>query len=152
VGILTYQKQKSIPQLTFLTARQDIKYLTINAVEIQRRKKKDLEKVASVVQFTSDTRRCRQQFLQEYFNEFTNFNCGICDNCLKQKKRDEPIPIEIYTKYRKKILEIIPAPINQIVDYQFFNNKDYVKDVIRKMIENEEIKFSELGVVERIIR
>lgn len=151
VGILTYQKQKSIPQLTFLTARQDVKYLTINVVEMQRRKKKDLEKVAAVVQFTNDTRRCRQQFLQEYFNEFTNFNCGICDNCLKQKKRDEPIPIEIYTKYRQKVLEIIPAPINQIVDYQFFNNKDYVKDVIRKMIENEEIKFSELGVVERIM-
>ena len=45
VGILTYQKQKSIPQLTFLTARQDVKYLTINVVEMQRRKKKDLEKV-----------------------------------------------------------------------------------------------------------
>ena len=152
VGIVAYQKQKSIPQLTFLTARQDTKYLTINVVEMQRRKKKDLEKVAAVVQFINETRRCRQQFLQEYFNEFTNFNCGICDNCLKQKKRDEPIPIEIYTKYRQKILEIIPAPVNQIVDYQFFINKDYVKDVIRKMIENEEIKFSELGVLERIMR
>ncbi|MFY7908585.1 MAG: RecQ family ATP-dependent DNA helicase [Emticicia sp.] len=152
VGILTYQKQKSIPQLTFLTARQDVKYLTINVVEMQRRKKKALEKVAAVVQFADESRRCRQQFLQEYFNEFTNITCGICDNCLKQKKRDEPIPIEIYTKYRQKILEIIPAPANQIVDYQFFNNKDFVKEVIRKMIENEEIKFSELGIVERIMR
>jgi ATP-dependent DNA helicase RecQ len=149
VGIITYQKQKNIPQLTFLTARQDVNYLTINVVEMQRRKKKELEKVAAVVQFVEETRRCRQQFLQEYFNEFTKETCGICDNCLTRKKNDEPIPIEIYTKYRQKILEIIPAPINQIVEYQYFNNKNFIKEVIRKMIENEEIKFSELGVVER---
>jgi ATP-dependent DNA helicase RecQ len=114
-----------------------------------RRKKKDLEKVAAVVKFVEENRRCRQQFLQEYFNEFTNITCGICDNCLKQKKQDEPIPIEIYTKYRLKILEILPAAANQVLDYQYFNKKEYVKEVIRKMIENEEITFSELGVLQK---
>ena len=53
---------------------------------------------------------------------------------MKQKKRDEPIPIEIYTKYRQKILEIIPAPVNQIVDYQFFNNKFYFLLQIKRII------------------
>ncbi|CAH0996648.1 ATP-dependent RNA helicase DbpA [Emticicia aquatica] len=149
VGIVTYQKQKNIPQLTFLTARQDVNYLTINVEEMKRRKKRDLEKVASVVQFVEENRRCRQQFLQEYFNEYTNINCGICDNCLKQKKREEPVPLEIYAKYRQKILEIIPASINQVVDYQFFNNKEFVKEVIRKMIENEEVVFSELGILQK---
>jgi ATP-dependent DNA helicase RecQ len=115
--------------------------------EMQRRKKRDLEKVAAVVSFVEEDRRCRQQFLQEYFNEYTENTCGICDNCLQHKKRDVPIPIEVYTKYRQKILEILPAAINQVVDYQFFNNKDFVKDIIRKMIENEEISFSELGIL-----
>ncbi|AFK03450.1 ATP-dependent DNA helicase, RecQ family [Emticicia oligotrophica DSM 17448] len=150
VGIITYQKQKTIPQLTFLTARQDAKHLAINVTEIQRRKQRDLEKVAAVVRFVEDRRRCRQQMLQEYFNEFTNYTCGICDNCLKQKKQEWPVPIEVYAKYRQKILDIIPAPVNQIVDYQFFNNKYFVKEVIRKMIENEEIRFTELGIVERV--
>jgi len=105
-----------------------------------------------MVTYVKEEGECRSRIIGKYFGDSQIKPCGICDNCLKQKKRDEPIPIEIYTKYRQKILEIIPTPVNQIVDYQFFNNKDYVKDVIRKMIENEEIKFSELGVVERIMR
>ncbi len=148
-GIVAYQRQKNIPQLTFLTARQDVNYLTINTVEMQRRKRKELEKVAAVVQFIDESRRCRQQFLQEYFNEYTDVTCGVCDNCLNQKKINEPVPPEIYAKYRSKILEIIPAGINQVVEYQYFNNRNYVKAVLRTMIENEEIKFSELGVLEK---
>jgi ATP-dependent DNA helicase RecQ len=147
VGVVTYQKQKNMPQLTFLTARQDANNLSINVVEMERRKKKDLSKVASVVQFVQENRRCRQQFLQEY----TTATCGICDNCLQQKKREiaKDVPIEIYTKYRLKILEIIPEKISQVVDYKYFNNKDYATEVIRRMIENEEIWYSELGILQK---
>lgn len=146
-GIATYQKQKSTPQLTFLTARQDADYLAIDRAELERRKKKDLEKVDAVVQFTQEERRCRMQFLQEYFDEFTEATCGICDNCLKQKKRD--VPLEVYAKYRQKILEILPANVIQVVNYSFFNNKDFVTEVIRRMIENEEIWYSELGILQK---
>jgi ATP-dependent DNA helicase RecQ len=147
VGVVTYQKQKNIPQLTFLTARQDANNLAIDVAEMQRRKQKDLDKVASVVRYVQEDRRCRMQFLQEYFDEFTKATCGVCDNCLKQKKKD--VPIEVYTKYRQKILEILPANINQVIDYQLFNNKDYITEVIRRMIENEEIWFSELGILQK---
>lgn len=147
VGIATYQKQKSVPQLTFLTARQDANYLTIDRAEYHRRKMKDTERVDSVVQFAQEERRCRMQFLQEYFDEFTEATCGICDNCLKHKKRD--VPFDIYAKYRQKILEILPANVVQVVNYSFFTNKDFVTEVIRKMIENEEIWYSELGVLQK---
>lgn len=146
-GIATYQKQKSTPQLTFLTARQDADYLAIDRAELERRKKKDLEKVDAVVQFAQEERRCRMQFLQQYFDEFTEATCGICDNCLKQKKRD--VPLEVYAKYRQKILEILPANVIQVVNYSFFNNKEFVTEVIRRMIENEEIWYSELGILQK---
>lgn len=147
VGIATYQKQKSTPQLTFLTARQDANYLAIDRAEYHRRKIKDTERVDAVVQFAQEERRCRMQFLQEYFDEFTETTCGICDNCLKHKKRD--VPFDIYARYRQKILEILPANITQVVAYSFFTNKDFVTEVIRKMIENEEIWYSELGVLQK---
>ena len=151
VGVVTYQKQKNKPQLTFLTIRQDANNLTINIVEMHRRKKKEIDKAASVVQYAQEDRRCRMQFLQEYFDEYTNATCGICDNCLKQKKKEvaADVPIEIYSKYRQKILEIIPANISQVVDYKYFNNKSYATEVIRRMIENEEIWYSELGILQK---
>ncbi|RYU94558.1 RecQ family ATP-dependent DNA helicase [Emticicia agri] len=146
-GIATYQKQKSKPQLTFLTARQDANYLAIDRAEYHRRKTKDTERVDAVVQFAQEERRCRMQFLQQYFDEYTEATCGICDNCLKQKKRE--VPLDIYARYRQKILEILPANIIHVVDYHFFSNKDFVTEVIRKMIENEEIWYSELGVLQK---
>ena len=146
VGIVTYQKQKSKPQLTFLTARQDANNLAINRVEFERRKKKDIEKINAVVQYAEENRRCRMQFLQEYFDEFTKATCGICDNCLKHKKRE--VPLDVYAKYRQKILDILPASITQVIDYHFFSNKDFLTEVIRKMIENEEIWYTELGILQ----
>lgn len=148
IGIITYQKQKNTPQLTFLTARQDAKKLHLDVVRMENRKKKDFGKAVAMGQFAEEKRRCRQQFLQEYFDEETTLTCGICDNCLNNKKNEPETPIEIFTKYRQKILEILPAPINQVLDYQFFKNKDFLKGVVRKMIENEEISISELGILE----
>ncbi|WP_259015561.1 RecQ family ATP-dependent DNA helicase [Emticicia fluvialis] len=146
-GIADYQKQKSSPQLTFLTARQDADYLSINRVEFERRKKKEIEKVEAVVQFAQEQRLCRMQFLQEYFDEFTETSCGICDNCLKRKKRE--VPFDTYARYRQKILEILPADINQIIGYHFFENKDFIAEVIRRMLESEEVWYSELGILQK---
>ncbi|WP_337043054.1 RecQ family ATP-dependent DNA helicase [Emticicia sp. 17c] len=146
IGIATYQKQKNKPQLTFLTPRQDVDHLPINRAEMHRRKTRDLEKASYVNDYTLEERRCRMQFLQQYFDELTEATCGICDNCLKHKKRE--VPLEIYAKYRQKILEILPANIKNVVDYHFFSNKDYVTEVIRQMIENDEIWYSELGILQ----
>ncbi len=148
IGVISYQKQKNTPQLTFLTARQDAKNLNIDIPKMEKRRKKDFEKALAMGQYVEEKRRCRQQFLQEYFDENSKFACGVCDNCLNNKKNEPEAPIEIFTKYRQKILEILPAPINQVLDYQFFKNKDFLKDVVRKMLENEEILISELGVLE----
>lgn len=147
VGLANYQKQKNMPQLTFLTARQDANHLAIDHAKSALRKKRDLDRMEAVRMYAQEERRCRMQMLQEYFDEFTDVRCGICDNCLRNKQRE--VPIEVFTAYRQKILQIVPAHISQIAAYHFFSNKDFLSEVIRKMIENEELRYTELGVLER---
>jgi ATP-dependent DNA helicase RecQ len=146
-GLANYQKQKNMPQLTFLTPRQDANYLAIDHAKSALRKKQDLDRTEAVRRYAQEERRCRTQMLQEYFDEFTKLKCGICDNCLKSKHRE--VPIEIFTAYRQKILQILPASITQVADYHYFTNKEFLSEVIRKMIENEELKYTELGILER---
>jgi ATP-dependent DNA helicase RecQ len=145
LGILIYQQQKNTPQLTFTMARQDVDYLPINRESLERRKRRDIEKAERVVDFVNERRRCRMQMLQEYFDELTEATCGICDNCINRKKSG--ISEDLMNQYKTKILELVPAHINDIAEYHYFKNKAALTETLRKMLENGEIWYSEMGVI-----
>lgn len=145
IGI--YQKQRSKPQLTFLTIRHDAAYLPIDYIQYENRKKIDTAKAQSVVSFAKEKRRCRMLLLQEYFDEHSEKECGVCDNCLSKKKSANSN--EFYEKYRQKILGLVPITINEIQEYAYFSNKEWLADVLRKMIEDEELSYSEMGVLQK---
>lgn len=145
IGI--YQKQRSKPQLTFLTIRHDAAYLPIDYIQYENRKKIDTAKAQSVVSFAKEKRRCRMLLLQEYFDEHSEKECGVCDNCLSKKKSANSN--EFYEKYRQKILGLVPITINELQEYAYFSNKEWLADVLRKMIEDEELSYSEMGVLQK---
>jgi ATP-dependent DNA helicase RecQ len=147
VGIAIYQPQKNTPQLTFTMPRQDVEYLPINHAANEQRKKLDLSRAESVIVYVGERRRCRMQLLQEYFDEFTNKTCGVCDNCLNRKKIG--LSDELVADYRRKIFELIPANINELADYQYFKNKNALTEILRTMLENGEVWYSEMGVIAR---
>lgn len=145
LGVVIYQQQKNTPQLTFTMPRQDVDYLPINRESLERRKKRDIEKAERVIDFVNERRRCRMQMLQEYFDEFTEATCGICDNCLNRKKSG--VSEDLMNQYKAKILELVPAHINDIAEYHFFKNKTTLTEILRQMLENGEIWYSEMGVI-----
>ncbi len=147
IGIAIYQPQKNTPQLTFIMPRQDVEHLPINHANLQKRKEQDIQRVEAVLNYIYEKRRCRMQLLQEYFDEFTDKTCGVCDNCLNRKKIG--ISDELIENYKSKILELIPANINEIADYQYFKNKNALTEVLRIMLENGEVWYSEMGIIAR---
>ncbi len=84
--VMDYDQRKDKPQLTFLTHRYDAGKLPFNHARIKARKELTLEKAKSMVAYTQQFRICRTQFIQEYFGEKTDLNCGVCDVCLELKK------------------------------------------------------------------
>jgi len=59
--------------------------LDIDFAELDRRKKAEMEKLQSVIRL-SQTRRCRQLEILEYFGDSDRRRCGTCDNCAKKPK------------------------------------------------------------------
>ena len=148
--ILFYDKQKDQPQLTFLTPRFDINKLPLQELEINNRKERDIQKSKSVKHYAEQPNRCRTQLLLEYFNEITDSECGICDNCLKKKKQSK---IELEDKEgdqatRLKIRQLLQngaMSLSLITQIMQPVNQSKFQAIIREMIGNEEVAFDGEG-------
>ena len=150
LDILFYDKQKDKPQLTFLTPRFDVKELPLQELEIKNRKERDVQKAKSVKHYAEQSNRCRTQLLLEYFNEITDSECSICDNCLKKKKQSK---IELEDKEEDKATRL---KIRQLLQNGAMNlslitqimqpvNQSKFQEIIREMVGNEEVVFDSEG-------
>ena len=151
--ILFYDKQKDQPQLTFLTPRFDIRELPLQELEIKKRKEQNIQKARSVKHYAEQPNRCRTQLLLEYFDEITDAECGICDNCLK-KKRQNKIEVEDKEGNKATCLKIKQLLQNGAMSLPLITqimqpiNQQKFQEIIREMVGNEEIKFDEEGRLE----
>ncbi len=87
-NIVNYAPSNSAPQITLLQPRFASKQLPIEKNTYQHRKKLALEKAHRLIFYTRETRKCRTLILLDYFDEYSNERCGVCDSCLQQKKRE----------------------------------------------------------------
>ena len=69
----------------FTTARFDAPKLPIDQVRMTAARDLARYKTNAVALYTAGA-RCRQQLLLTYFDEADPTRCGVCDNCLAEKK------------------------------------------------------------------
>ncbi|MDR6564852.1 MULTISPECIES: ATP-dependent DNA helicase RecQ [unclassified Arcicella] len=148
--LVIYDRQKDKPQVTFLTARYDSKTLPLQIQEIDYRKAKALQKAQAVAHYVQHETRCRTQILLEYFDEITDETCGICDNCLKKKKRNkQEVEDEDFANNTRQKIKLLLA--NGAMSLQLITqimqppNMQIFKDIIREMIADGEIAYDSEG-------
>jgi ATP-dependent DNA helicase RecQ len=85
-NIIEYQAKNNDATLTFNEIREDER--TINRIskylELQNTLKK--EQLEAVIDFISDKKQCKSEYILNYFGEKTTSKCGICSNCLLDTK------------------------------------------------------------------
>ena len=106
-NIVDYVPQKSTPQLGFLTARKDADRLPINHKEIEERKINEKRALRAIRNFTVQKSKCRMLLIQDYFDETTEKQCGICDVCINLKKIG--LGNEITNNLTQKIMQLLPS-------------------------------------------
>lgn len=148
--ILVYDKQKDKPQLTFLTPRFDIRELPLQEAEIAQRKERDLQKARAVKHYVEQPNRCRTQLLLEYFNEITDAECGICDNCLKKKKQQKLV-LEDKSETEATRLKIRQLLANGAMGLSLITqimqpvNQSKFQEIVREMVADGMIGFDAEG-------
>ncbi len=148
--ILVYDRQKDKPYLTFLTPRFDIRELPLQEAEIAQRKVRDLQKARAVKHYVEQPNRCRTQLLLEYFNEITDAECGICDNCLKKKKQQKVV-VEDKSEIEATRLKIRQLLANGAMSLSLITqimqpvNQSKFQEIIREMVADGVVEFDSEG-------
>lgn len=83
--IIEYQPQKDTPQLLFLRNRVKAEDISIDIKAFNNRKEKFIIRINRMIRYIHETVECRSRIIASYFGDHNIQDCGICDNCLRQK-------------------------------------------------------------------
>ena len=85
--IIEYIPQKENPQVYFVENRVNAQDLRIDMETYQKRRQQFEKRVHSFLGYAKTGDTCRAVLINDYFGEPDASPCGICDNCLKQKRK-----------------------------------------------------------------
>ena len=84
-NLIEYIPQKDSSQLLLLRARIKADDLAIDMQAFNKRKERFAGRVRSMIQYVHETTECRSKLIGSYFGDHALNDCGICDNCLRQR-------------------------------------------------------------------
>lgn len=151
-NVVIYEKQKDKPQLTFLTPRFHAPDLPINVAELNRRKELALRKAQAAITYTEHPTQCRTRLLQAYFGEKPGADasdraCGICDNCIRKKKKSENAHSAVREQVREYVALANGPGISprQLAHHFPQTDADTLAQTIQLMLAEEEISYTKSG-------
>ncbi len=139
--LLMYQPASDKPQITFVLPRQDANYLPIDKERTERLRDLNLAKMEAMINYVSQSHRCRMQVMQEYFNEVTYNTCGRCDVCLEKKKKDN---LAAFSDYHDQIMYLLKQKSLTVEDLEQAvspSDHELFVEVVREMVDAHEIEY-----------
>tara|TARA_R110002050_G_scaffold1319_2_gene9663 strand:+ start:2218 stop:4140 length:1923 start_codon:yes stop_codon:yes gene_type:complete len=107
LGLVDFSGKKDQPQITFITPRLDAGSLPLNKKRIGERRAQAIEKAQKIIEYAKNNKICRTLQIVNYFGEKGDFSCGICDNCVQNKKENNKAIVR--KKMIDKILKTLAA-------------------------------------------
>jgi len=145
--LLDYEKASEMPQVTFLTPRQDADRLPLDIARLNERRNLALQKMETMIEYVEQTHRCRTQFIQSYFDEETFSTCGVCDVCLAKKKKENHTEIKDYHDQILLLLKQKPMTSEELEKAVNPSDQELLIEVIREMLDANEINYDEFWVL-----
>ncbi|SMD38269.1 ATP-dependent DNA helicase RecQ [Reichenbachiella faecimaris] len=140
-GVIVYDPMKTLPQLTYLTPRLEVSALKKFYNEVAPRHKVIKEKVEAMKAYAVNKEGCRTRIFQEYFNEKTYLNCGVCDVCIKAKKQEKLMAALDQTK--TDIMALVASGqdyIDELKEASEVKNDFVFTEAIRLLIDEGVVK------------
>ena len=132
--VLDYQASSDTQRVTFLTPRQDANNLPVDNNQIEWRKKLSIQKAQAVIDYV-ESKECRTNTFQRYFDEEPKDVCGICDNDLAQKKQTP-----ISAAALQKTLTDQPQSIADLKEQLVGATQTQITELLRRLLEDGSVK------------
>lgn len=144
-GVMDYSPKSDSPQLTFLEARHDANKMPLNKKRLEERKRSKYDKLMAVKNYVENDLVCRTLKLLQYFGEYKEEKCGVCDVCINEKKSmNQDVDLE------QRILHILKdSHLN--IERLSENIDGYAKEriiaAVRKLDDEGRLKMDKMGML-----
>lgn len=145
--ILTYERASDSPTITYLTPREDAAHLSINWKHLDERRKLHIAKMKAMSNYVTQTRLCRMQVMQEYFDELDTKPCGMCDVCIDRKKTED---LHALKNYREQILYLLKKkkmPVDELETEVDPKDKEVFVEVVREMLDEGVLYYDDFWLI-----
>lgn len=148
MDILAYEPRKDTPHLTFLTPREDVRYLTIDSKKYTERKKRFVEKSEAMIGYVSNHHLCRSQMLLTYFGEMVKVRCGSCDYCRELNKLSmNEVELQALKMKIFNALSNGPVAIAELFSLSGMKNREKFLDFLQFLMDQGELFIGKDGLV-----
>ena len=148
LGIIDYTPQKEKPQIVFLQNRVNSADLVINEKNILKRKIAFEKRLDAMIYYTKNQGRCRSKMIAAYFNDPDVTNCGVCDNCIRNK--NITISNEEFSAINEGVREIIKedaVSLSQIFEKLPAFQQNKIKKILTFLQEENKVTVSQQGLI-----
>lgn len=144
-GIVSYFPKKDKPQVRYLQNRIKTDDLYINHEQYLKRKKSYSKRIAAMISFIENDRICRNVQICEYFGDQKASACGICDICIRQKKKNNASKIDqkLFDAIKERLVN--PMTPNELTAFFSEQERDSVIKILEYMIQENKIKTDDKG-------
>jgi ATP-dependent DNA helicase RecQ len=145
--ILVYEQASDSPTITYLMAREDAAHLSINWKRLDERRKLHVAKMKAMINYVTQTRLCRMQVMQEYFDELDTKPCGMCDVCIDRKKQEN---LHALKDYRDQILYLLKQkkmPVDELEAAVDPDDKEVFVEVVREMLDEGVVYYDDFWLI-----
>lgn len=134
-GLLEYIPRTDKPMITFHEARSPYPSFNIKKLEPLRRSK--LESLGVMEDYLHTT-QCRSEFWIKYFQNEDTQPCGVCDNCIKRKRRAlTGKDFEAYSDQIRNFLANTGKTRNELLEWT--ENSYELREVFRWLMDQKKV-------------
>jgi ATP-dependent DNA helicase RecQ len=130
--IIHYQPQSEKSSLKLLKNRMYNADYYIDLKDFLSRKKLHSERIDAMVNFSQNSESCRSVLIGNYFNDHKIKDCGICDNCINNKKNKlEENHVKVLTEAILNELRNNSLPLKDVENKLKKYDKNHIWEVLR---------------------
>jgi ATP-dependent DNA helicase RecQ len=144
LNVVSYAGVKDKPQITFILPRQDADRLPVDKVRLEARKQLILSKMDAVIAYAENSIRCRMQVVQDYFNEVSYNECGICDICIEKRKKQNGKQFDEIRQEVVTVMKAQPLTLEELEDRIAPRDHELFVDVVREMVDEGTLEYDSI--------
>lgn len=145
LNVITYDRMRDKPQLTFITPRYDASKLPFNTQRLNERRTIQKEKLKAMINYVEHSNQCRTVMILEYFNERNFEDCGHCDYCLDKKRslsKSDNERIREMVHYELKKGPQFPEELTKLFAH---HEIPLLEEVVREMTDGDDLTYDSMG-------